>query len=488
MRKLRPIMFVGTGSDVGKSVLNAAFCRIFMQDGYSPAPFKAQNMALNSFVTPDGLEIGRAQAVQAEACGIPCSVEMNPVLLKPSGDMVSQVVLNGKPAGNKSASKYFLETNRDALFAEVMKSYHRLAERYNPIVIEGAGSISEMNLWDKDITNMRVAEAADAATILVADIDRGGVFASVYGSIQLLPPNQRKLIKGVLINKFRGDESLFHEGRRMLEEISGVPVLGVIPWFRDIFIEQEDSVVLDHLKNQPQKGKINIAVVRLKHMANFTDFDSLRHVPEVNLYYAESEDALTAADIIILPGSKNTIADMEMLRHRGLESVLMRLHQNGKPIYGICGGFQMMGKIIQDPDGVEGNVSQTKGLGILPVETVFKGKKKTEQCRFEFLNDDNVKGSGYEIHMGVTKVDGNPLCRLNNGENDGCFLNEKTWGTYIHGVFDNASVIREILRQVNPDIEINFSLRDLKEEGFNKLAGLVREKVDLERIYGFIRK
>ncbi|TCO08051.1 adenosylcobyric acid synthase (glutamine-hydrolysing) [Natronoflexus pectinivorans] len=481
-------MFVGTGSDVGKSVLNAAFCRIFMQDGHSPAPFKAQNMALNSFVTAEGLEIGRAQAVQAEACGIPCSVEMNPVLLKPSGDMVSQVVLNGKPAGNKTASEYFLDTNRNALFSEVMKSYNRLAQKYNPIVIEGAGSISEMNLWDKDITNMRVAEAADAATILVADIDRGGVFASVYGSIQLLPPSHRKLIKGVLINKFRGDERLFHEGRKMLEEISGVPVLGVVPWFRDIFIEQEDSVVLDHLKNQPQPGKINIAVVRLKHMANFTDFDALRHVSEVNLYYAENEETLAEADIIIIPGSKNTIADMDMLRQRGLEGVLMRLHQNGMPIYGICGGFQMMGKFIHDPDGVEGNIPKTKGLGILPVETVFKEEKKTEQCRFQFINDSSVTGSGYEIHMGVTNVDGSPLCRLENGETDGCFLNEKTWGTYIHGIFDNASVIQQILRQVKPDILINFSLKDLKEEGFNKLANLVRDVVDMEAIYSFLKE
>lgn len=241
MRKLRPIMFVGTGSEVGKSVINTAFCRIFRQDGYHPAPFKAQNMSLNSYATPDGLEIGRAQAVQAEACGIDCRVEMNPVLLKPTGDSSSQVVLNGKPAGNRSASEYFLETDRDNLFAKAMASFDVLDSAYNPVVIEGAGSISEVNLWERDITNMRVALRTGAATYLVADIDRGGVFGSVYGTLKLLPAKEAELIKGILINKFRGDERLFGEGRKMLEKLTGKPVVGIIPFFRDIFIEQEDS-------------------------------------------------------------------------------------------------------------------------------------------------------------------------------------------------------------------------------------------------------
>ncbi len=275
MKKLRPVMFVGTGSDVGKSVINAAFCRIFKQDGYQPAPFKAQNMSLNSYATPNGLEIGRAQAVQAEACGIDCSVEMNPVLLKPTSNQSSQIVLNGKPIGNQTALEYFMQTDRDMLFAEAMKSWYKLAEKYNPIVIEGAGSISEINLWEKDITNMRVALETNAATYLIADIDKGGIFGSIYGTMQLLPQNERELIKGFIINKFRGDISLFTEGKKMLEELTGIPIVGIIPYYRDIFIDDEDSVVLDKKQAISSDNKINIVVVLLKHMSNFTDFNVL---------------------------------------------------------------------------------------------------------------------------------------------------------------------------------------------------------------------
>lgn len=487
LRNINPIMFVGTGSDVGKSVINTAFCRIFLQDGYHPAPFKAQNMSLNSYATPEGLEIGRAQAVQAEACGIACSVEMNPVLLKPTSDVVSQFILNGKPAGNQSASEYFNNTNRDALFAEVMKSYNRLASQYNPMVIEGAGSISEINLWDKDITNMRVAETVNAATILIADIDRGGIFASVYGSIKLLPPNQRQLIKGILINKFRGDENLFTQGRKMLEEISGVPVIGVIPWFRDIFVEQEDSVVLDHIRNKPQHGKINIGIVRLKHMANFTDFDTLQHIPEVNLYYAENPGDFTQADILIIPGSKNTIEDIDHLHKTGLAKAIKAQHQLGKPLYGICGGYQMMGKEILDPQGMEGNIPKIKGLNILPVITTLSREKKTEQCQFTFVQQPQISGNGYEIHMGTTTKSSTPLCRLKNGDEDGYFMNNKTWGTYIHGIFDNASVIEMILQQIQPNIKVAVSYKDIKEEGYNQLAALIRKHVDMNYVYKILQ-
>lgn len=477
-------MFVGTGSDVGKSVINTAFCRIFLQDGYSPAPFKAQNMSLNSYATPEGLEIGRAQAVQAEACGIAPSVTMNPVLLKPTGDMKSQVVLNGKPAGTKTAAEYFNRSGRDALFNEVMHSWRQLAKQYNPVVIEGAGSVSEMNLWDRDIVNMRVAEAVNAPTFLVADIDRGGVFASVYGSIKLLPPNWQKLIKGIIINKFRGDMQLFEDARHTLKEITGVPVVGVIPWFNHIHIEQEDSVVLDRINQHSQKGKINIAVVRLPHLSNFTDFDALQMVKEVNLYFTQSSDELQKADIIILPGSKNVIADMDFLNQSGLARTIQELHQHQKPLYGICGGYQMMGETILDPYQVEGSCTEIKGLGILPVSTTLTTEKRTVQCQFSFIHNPKTTGEGYEIHMGVTTSQTpSPLSVLNDGTMDGHFLNAPTWGSYIHGIFDNNSVIQQVLELINPEIKVQIDYKKVKEEGYNQLAALVREHTDMAYIY-----
>lgn len=481
--KAKAIMFVGTGSDVGKSVVNAAFCRIFKQDGFRPAPFKAQNMSLNSYATPDGLEIGRAQAVQAEACGIPCSVEMNPVLLKPTNNLTSQVVLNGKPAGNKSALEYFRETDRNGLFNEAMKSCYRLMERFDPIVIEGAGSISEMNLWDKDITNMRVAETLNAPTFLIADIDRGGVFASVYGSIKLLPPKQRKLIKGIIINKFRGDIRLFDDGKILLEKICGKPIVGIIPYFNNIHIEQEDSVVLDLKTRTAQAGKINVAVVLLKHLSNFTDFNLLEHHPDVQLYYTANPDELAKADIVMLPGSKNTIDDLLHLRQTGLDQAILNHHQNGKAVYGICGGYQMMGLSIEDPHGMEGTVQQIDGLGILPVKTVISTQKKTEQCRFSFRNGE-PENHGYEIHMGqTTGAETSSLCQIEGQPDDGYFLNNRTFGTYIHGIFDNVEPIQFILSQVKEKIQAPFDYRTFKEEQYDKLAAHVRQHVDMDFIY-----
>ena len=294
-QSLHPIMFAGTGSDVGKSIVAAAFCRIFKQDGYEPAPFKAQNMALNSYATPEGLEIGRAQAVQAEAACIPCHTDMNPLLLKPQSDHTSQVILNGRPIGNKDAYDYWRPTQKSPINptkpntpidfqSEVHAAFDRLASRYNPIVMEGAGSIAEINLKDRDLVNMSMARHAKADVILVGDIDRGGVFASVYGSIMLQSPEDRKLIKGIIINKFRGDMRLFDEGRKMLEDICGVPVLGVIPYYKDIFIEEEDSVSLEKKRKKLAEGKVNIAVVLLRHISNYTDFDTLERDPRVNLF------------------------------------------------------------------------------------------------------------------------------------------------------------------------------------------------------------
>ncbi len=482
IQRLKPIMFVGTGSDVGKSVINAAFCRIFKQDGYTPAPFKAQNMSLNSYATPDGLEIGRAQAVQAEACGVECRVEMNPVLLKPTSYKSSQVVLNGKPIGNNTASEYFLRTDRDWLFENAMKSFEKLDEGYNPIVVEGAGSISEVNLWDKDITNMRVAVEAGADTYLIADIDRGGVFASVYGTMELLPSEQKKRIKGVIINKFRGDIDLFAEGKKMLEDLAKVPIVGIIPYFRDIHIEQEDSVVIDHERGTSIEGKINVCVVLLPRMSNFTDFNMLRQQPEVHLYYSHKPEEIKKAEIAIIPGSKNTIEDMAFVNEQGIDKALHDMVKKGKQVYGVCGGFQMMGQKIKDPWHVEGDMEEIEALGILPVTTTLTSEKKTVQTRFQFL-DLKKECSGYEIHMGeTTALVDQHLCTTTDSK-DGYFKDPKLWGTYIHGIFDNPVVVEYILRQVNPKIIVEFDYRAFKEKEYDRLAGLVRDSVDMEYIY-----
>ena len=487
--KLRPIMFVGTGSDVGKSIINAGFCRIFKQDGYSPAPFKAQNMSLNSFAGTDGLELGRAQAVQAEACGIePCS-EMNPILLKPTSNQTAQIVLNGKPMGNQSAKEYFLGTDRNMLFAEAMKAYDKLACQYNPMVIEGAGSISEINLRDKDIVNMRVALAVNAAVILIADIDRGGVFGSVYGTLELLPPEERALVKGILINKFRGDIDLFSEGRKMLEEITGVPVIGVVPYFRDIHVDDEDSVVLDHKSGKTREGLVNVAVVLLRHLSNFTDFNILERTPEFNLFYTANPEEIEKAEVVIIPGSKNTMGDLGYLRQTGLAKAILNSHQKGNMVIGVCGGYQMMGQEIHDPEQIEGNIESMPGLGILPVKTILTSGKRTVQSEFTFRNEkENCKG--YEIHMGESKLlGGSPLAQLKDGTADGCFLNERTWGTYLHGIFDNPTVLQSILKTCGKATKIEeFDHREYKNQQYNKLANHIRGCCDMEYVYKILRR
>ncbi len=479
-------MFVGTGSDVGKSAVNAAFCRIFKQDGYAPAPFKAQNMSLNSYATPDGLEIGRAQAAQAEACGIECSVEMNPVLLKPNTNISTQVVLNGKPIGNQTAQEYFLYTDRTELFNEAMKSYHRLEEKYNPVVIEGAGSISEVNLWDKDIVNMRVAVETGAATYLVADIDRGGVIGSVYGSIMLLPQEERDAIKGIVINKFRGDMSLFDEGRRIIKELTGKPVVGVIPYFRDIYLEQEDAVVIQNKVSTAVVGMINVAVILVPHMSNFTDFNMIEHLPEVHLYYTDKAEEIEKADIIILPGSKSTIADLQSIKDKGLDTIIKQKHEAGTPVYGICGGYQMMGEVIQDPQHVESAIEEIEGLGLLPVKTILSTDKKTVQSKFHFLGSQEIC-EGYEIHMGETVTENeSPLCTTEEGT-DGYYLNEKTWGSYMHGIMDNPVVLMQILKSIKSDFTVNFNYKEYKDKEYDKLADHVRAACDMDYIYSTLK-
>lgn len=482
-------MFVGTGSDVGKSVLAAAFCRIFKEDGYRPAPFKSQNMSLNSFVTANGGEIGRAQAVQAEACGIDCHTDMNPVLLKPSSDKTAQVILNGKVFGNYSAGSYFRGEIKEQLFAEAMKAFQRLAQKHNPMVLEGAGSISELNLKENDIANMRVAVETNAATILVADIERGGVFASVYGSIQLLTPNERKQIKGIIINKFRGDISLFDEGRKIIEEITGVPVLGVIPAFNHIQIEEEDSVSLERKATFANDNKINVAVVLLRRISNFTDFNRLEHDERVHLYYTNNRTELQKADIIILPGSKNTIADIIELRRNGVAAEISKLARAGKTVIGICGGYQMMGQRIEDPNGIESNVEAVPGLNILPTTTVLEDKKQTIRSSYYFKNYKTLC-SGYEIHMGKTTfaANANPLNRPANGSNEGCWVSEKCWGTYMHGILDNPLVIDDLLAPFAEGPGTTENYNEFKQKQYKLLAAHIRQNVDMDAIYKMLQK
>jgi adenosylcobyric acid synthase len=476
-------MFVGTGSDVGKSIINTAFCRIFKQDGHSPAPFKAQNMSLNSYATRDGLEIGRAQAVQAEASGLDCTVEMNPILLKPTSNLSAQVVLNGKPVGNQSAKEFFNADERDFFFEQAIKSYHSLAKTYSPIVIEGAGSISEVNLWDKDITNMRIAMETDAATYLVADIDRGGVIASIYGTMMLLPEAQRQQIKGFIINKFRGDIDLFADGKEIIEKLTGKPVVGIVPYYTDIFIDEEDSVPLVKKNSGLSGHKINIAVVRLPHLSNFTDFNYLEQIEQVNLFYTEDAADVVSADIVILPGTKNTIEDLLYIRGNGVATALIQRFMAGKPIYGICGGYQMMGDEIKDPCQIEGPTKEIAGLGILPVTTTITQTKNSTQCRFQFLNQSGPC-LGYEIHMGLTTgKDEKPLCHLDNSATDGYYLNPNTFGTYIHGIFDNAGVVQFILQQVGYTDNIQLDALTFRNQQYDKLADFIRQYVDVGYIY-----
>lgn len=470
--KLNSVMLVGTGSDVGKSVLCAALCRIMLQDGYKPAPFKAQNMALNSYATPDGLEIGRAQAVQAEACRLAPHTDMNPLLLKPNSEHTTQVVLNGKPIGNRSAYEYFRKEGREELRQEVHAAYDRLAQKYNPIVMEGAGSVSEINLRETDLVNMPMARHADADVILIADIDRGGVFASCYGSVMLQTPEDRKRIRGIIINKFRGDIRLFEEGRRMIEELCGVPVLGVVPMFHNIVIEEEDSVQLAQKHRTLEQGKVNVAVVLLHHMSNFTDFGVLERDDRVNLFYTSNTKDIEQADIVILPGTKATLDDLLELRRNGVAQAILRAHRQGTQIIGICGGYQMMGLTVSDPDGIEGSIPQLPGLGLLPIHTTMTAEKVTQQVEFDW---NGTPCRGYEIHQGVSDTDE----RILNENN--CL------GTYIHGLLDNPAVIHSILNGKVHEERKMMSLDEFKEQQYDLLADHVRKYVNIDKLYEILR-
>ena len=475
-------MFVGTGSDVGKSIIVTGICRILKQRGYQPAPFKAQNMSLNSFVTKDGLEIGRAQAVQAQAAKIDCKTQMNPVLLKPSGLHKSQVILHGKPIGDQSAKSYFLGNNKLELFKEVQKAYQELYQDYNPIVLEGAGSISELNLKHRDIVNMRMAKYANADVYLIGDIDKGGIFASIYGSIALLEEEEKKLVKGIIINKFRGDISLFKEGKKIIEELTSIPVLGVIPMAEDIYIEEEDSLGLEIKNTKSNTQKINIAVILLKHLSNFTDFNNLEKNPSIQLLYTQSLEEIQKADIIIIPGSKNTISDLQFLRRSGIAQEILKAQQKGKKIIGICGGYQMLGISVSDPNHVENEIISIPGLGIIPAHTVLSTKKTTKQQIFKFKHYNN-KCQGYEIHMGKTTFTEkqNKLNTINQ-QSEG-YIKDNCWGTYLHGIFDNQIVIEDLLSDFNyKNTKEIFDYEKYKEENYNKLAQHLEEHLAIDCI------
>ncbi len=490
----RSIMIQGTMSNAGKSLLVTALCRILREDGYSCAPFKSQNMALNSFVTAEGLEMGRAQALQAEAAGIAPSVAMNPILLKPTSDVGSQVIVNGVPVGNMTAAEYFRKKRE--LLPVIKDAYSSLAAAYDIVVIEGAGSPAELNLKSDDIVNMGVARLAKAPVLLVGDIDRGGVFAQLLGTLSLLEADERKMVKALVVNKFRGDREFFRDGVEILEQRGGIPVAGVIPYIR-CDLEDEDS--LSEKLADRQTAPIDIAVIRLPRISNFTDLDVFGQFAEVSVRYVTSPGALGEPDLIILPGTKSTISDLRFLRESGFDT---RVKQAARkiPIVGICGGYQLLGREISDPHGAEGGGSE-KGLGLLETNTVFSEKKTTGQVTGRFCGIPGFFGclsgaefSGYEIHHGVTENDGKPLAVLDGGREDGAF-SENVIGTYVHGIFDSADVCGRLVKALCERKGLPYtgaanvvSREEYRRGQLDLLAAEVRKNLDMPLIRKIIKE
>ncbi len=495
----RVVMVQGTSSHAGKSVLATALCRIFARDGLRVAPFKAQNMSLNSYATPDGAEIGRSQAVQAAAAMAAPRAEMNPVLLKPEGDSRSQVVLMGRPAAVATAREY--HDLKPAVWDIVTAALDRLRTEYDVVVIEGAGSPAEINLKQHDIVNMRVALHADAPVLLVGDIDRGGVFAQFVGTMALLEPDERALVKGHVINKFRGDPSLLAPGLEFLEERTGVPVAGVIPFYTGIHVPEEDSLGLTPENGEDDGEDLDVAVIRLPHVANFDDFDPLRHEPGVRVRYVGRTDELEDPDLVVLPGSKTTVADLDWLRATGLAERVVALRRGGTPVVGICAGYQMLGAALLDPDGVESPRAETPGLGVLRGSTTFLPHKSTHQVRGRVAGARGLLGgcaeaevTAYEIHMGVTSSAGHAqpfVVESRSGrevdEPDGALDDDGlTLGTYLHGLFHNRAVRRSILECASRrrGVALPASTEDVDPNAeYDKLAALVREHLDMELVY-----
>ena len=492
------IMIQGTMSNAGKSLVTAGLCRVFKQDGYKVAPFKSQNMALNSFITKEGLEMGRAQVMQAEACGIEPSVNMNPILLKPTNDVGSQVIVNGEVLGNMSARDYY--KRKTELIPHIMKAYNNLDKEYDIIVIEGAGSPAEINLKENDIVNMGMAKLVNSPVLLVGDIDRGGVFASIAGTLMLLEEDERKMIKGTIINKFRGDVNILKPGLDMIEEITKTPVLGVVPYM-ELDIDDEDSLS-ERFNNKGTVDLIDIAVIRLPRISNFTDFNTFEYIPGVSLRYVKSVRELKDPDMIILPGTKNTMEDLKWLRESGLEAQILKQAAKGKVIFGICGGYQMLGMELSDPFNVESGGTMA-GMGLLPTKTVFEKEKVRTRVSGNFNEVSGilaelsyVEFEGYEIHMGQTTYDFNEeeLTTIDNvnGEdiikNDGLYK-DNVYGSYIHGIFDKEEVSKAIVESLCIHKGIDYSsistvdIEKYKEEQYDKLAEGIRKSLDMKAIY-----
>lgn len=492
-------MMMGTSSHVGKSILAAAFCRIFFQDGKRVAPFKAQNMALNSYVTKNGDEMGRAQVMQAEAAKIDPEANMNPVLLKPTGNSSSQVIIMGKPIGTYSAKEYHEKIAKEA-WEKVKIAVKNLSEEYNTIVIEGAGSPAEVNLKENDIVNMKVAKYLNAPVILIADIDRGGAIASLVGTLELLDEDERDLVKGLVINKFRGDITLLKPAIDFLEEKTKKPVLGVLPYIEKLQIDDEDSVSLNDKKTN-EHSPLKIIVIRLPKISNFTDFDPLADEDDVNLIYAENADEIKDADLMILPGSKNTISDLLYIRENGIEKKIKENLKNNMPLIAICGGYQMIGKNIKDPKEIESNLGEIEGMSLVNMDTIFADEKHTSQVVFEtdnisFLNINKSYKNliGYEIHMGETVWNENvnhPFSvklrgRENINEVEG-ISSSLIFGTYIHGIFDNDELRRDLLNALRikkglSPLPYGKSRKTIKEENYDALADIVRKNLNMEKI------
>ncbi len=493
-------MIQGTGSYVGKSAVAAAFCRIFHQDGLRVAPFKPQNISLNSYITGEGGEIGRSQAVQAEAAGVEPSADMNPILIKPTSDANAQVIVQGKVYGNKPA--YQDDEYKKIAIKAIKESYQRLTEQYDLIIIEGAGSPAEINLPGIDLANMGSAELIGAPVLLVGDIDKGGVFASLVGTMELLQEEERKLIRGFIINKFRGDKSLLEPGLKFLEERYGCPVLGVIPYFKDIYLPEEDSLSLERLEASKENKDLRLGVIHLPHISNFTDFDALEKEEGVRVEYLSNGGSLKEVDLIIIPGSKNTIEDLVYLEETGIKDKILDYYLQGGRVVGICGGYQMLGNVISDPYQGESKRKTAEGLGLLNIDTTLEKEKATFLVealpaeRIEWAGDNGTL-KGYEIHLGRTILNEGVrpmfcICkRLNQEENlpEGAVSSdERVWGTYIHGIFDNDGFRRSFINLLRkekglpPQGNQRFSYDGEKERSFNRLASLVRENLDMDKL------
>lgn len=494
--KAKTLMIQGTGSDVGKSIITAAFCRQFYLDGCKVAPFKAQNMSLNSFVTEDGGELGRAQAYQAEACGIKPHVSMNPILLKPSGDNMSQVIVMGKVTENRNAKNYYANHRRHE--TEVQKAFDHLSREYELIVLEGAGSPAEINLKQWDLVNMAMAKMAQAPVIIVGDIDRGGVFAWMKGTYDLLEPEEKDRVAGFIVNKFRGDIDLLTPGLRQFEDMVHKPVLGVIPFSRDLFVDEEDAIpVAAYPSAQNGSGGLDAAVIWYPRISNFTDVSPLAADPAVTLRYVSNPAQLGNPDLIILPGSKNTLDDLGFLKQQGLGDAIIDRFNSGAIILGICAGFQILGKSVKDPDNVESRRTEGTGLNLLDYETTLLTEKNTRQVRQTTLSSPLFQAGlpieGYEIHMGETnfKTRYVPLFKTANGDHPlhlGLTNQEGTLvGTYLHGFLDNEEIRNSFLNHIRtlrdlPEPEETFNYRAFREQNLNDLAKLVSGSVDMEKV------